>query len=352
MVLGASDGKVSCSIIPLPLSPPAPGAPVVEPWQAARPSEAPTATATTETRLVTIDQPPDVGISRHHRRRNESAVNAFDHVSTFMVKARAQVLSFIYLQAISTWDRRPATAIQLVCLPLQTAPETGSRPTFTSPADVRAVFTDSACLARLDAGGVSLLMYPATELEAGPANLWLRRHGAGSVALTPLLGPGSPSSVAWAEAGPVVSGSWEGSGVLTRPSRWPTTGRAGPGRWRCRTPAGRTRRWTWCTPSTPPSLRTARCAPTSSTSASTSTSRPSTPIGTERRSRSVRRCRARRCRGWCSPRCARARPGPRTASGSWVRASEGRLSRRWRSPPFPRSGSSTSTRSSPCRTPP
>ena len=93
---------------------------------------------------------------------------------------------------------------------LQTAPETGSRPTFTSPADVRAVFTDSACLARLDAGGVSLLMYPATELEAGPANLWLRRHGAGSVALTPLLGPGSPSSVAWTEAGPVVSGSWEG----------------------------------------------------------------------------------------------------------------------------------------------
>ena len=79
---------------------------------------------------------------------------------------------------------------------LQTAPETGSRPTFTSRADVRAVFTDSACLARLDAGGVSLLMYPATELEAGPANLWLRRHGAGSVALAPLLGPGSPSTPA------------------------------------------------------------------------------------------------------------------------------------------------------------
>jgi CRISPR-associated protein Csx3 len=75
---------------------------------------------------------------------------------------------------------------------------------------VRAVFTDSACLARLDAGGVSLLQYPATELEAGPANLWLRRHDAGSVAVVPLLGPGSPSSVAWTDAGPVVAGAWEG----------------------------------------------------------------------------------------------------------------------------------------------
>ena len=52
-------------------------------------------------------------------------------------------------------------------------------------------FTRSGALAGLDADGLSLLQYPATEFEAGPANLWLR-DGAGA---HPLTGPASGSSV-------------------------------------------------------------------------------------------------------------------------------------------------------------
>jgi len=78
----------------------------------------------------------------------------------------------------------------------------------SSPSGIRAEFTTSGVLRRLDVGDRSLLMYPADELEAGPANLYLRIRGdtgAESVALT---GPGSGSTVSWSSDGPVISGTW------------------------------------------------------------------------------------------------------------------------------------------------
>ena len=52
------------------------------------------------------------------------------------------------------------------------------------------------------------LMYPADELEAGPANLYLRiRHDDKAEAVA-LVGPGSASTVSWSNAGPIISGSW------------------------------------------------------------------------------------------------------------------------------------------------
>jgi cellobiose phosphorylase len=77
-----------------------------------------------------------------------------------------------------------------------------------SPSGIRARFTTSGTLRRLDAGDRSLLMYPADDLEAGPANLYLRIRGGEGAQATALLGPGSASTVSWSEGGPVVSGSW------------------------------------------------------------------------------------------------------------------------------------------------
>ncbi|SDP41980.1 Cellobiose phosphorylase [Pedococcus dokdonensis] len=88
----------------------------------------------------------------------------------------------------------------------------------SSASGLRAVFTDHGSLARLDAGPTSLLMYPASAHESGPANLYLRLlDGAGTtdgasrdVAWVPLLGPSSRSVVTWSEAGPVARGEWQG----------------------------------------------------------------------------------------------------------------------------------------------
>jgi cellobiose phosphorylase len=80
----------------------------------------------------------------------------------------------------------------------------------SSDAGLRAVFTDEACLARLDAADTSLLMYPASAHEAGPANLYLRRIDGAGASWMPLLGPASPSEVVWSGNGPTATGTWEG----------------------------------------------------------------------------------------------------------------------------------------------
>ncbi|GAA2168140.1 GH36-type glycosyl hydrolase domain-containing protein [Pedococcus bigeumensis] len=80
----------------------------------------------------------------------------------------------------------------------------------SSASGLRAVFTAHACLARLDVADTSLLMYPASAHEAGPANLYLRRLDGDAAAWVPLLGPSSRSVVTWAEQGPVVTGEWDG----------------------------------------------------------------------------------------------------------------------------------------------
>lgn len=51
-------------------------------------------------------------------------------------------------------------------------------------------------------------MYPADDVEAGPANVYLRLHLPAGIAVTPLLGPASPGAVGWTEAGPDISGAW------------------------------------------------------------------------------------------------------------------------------------------------
>ncbi|MFP5417189.1 MAG: GH36-type glycosyl hydrolase domain-containing protein [Actinomycetes bacterium] len=66
-------------------------------------------------------------------------------------------------------------------------------------------FTTSGALAELVAHDLSLLLYPATELEAGPCQLWLRARE-GGVRAHPLTGPASGSIV----DGGVAAGQWAG----------------------------------------------------------------------------------------------------------------------------------------------
>lgn len=77
---------------------------------------------------------------------------------------------------------------------------------FHSPAGTWAQFTESAALRRLDVGDHSVLMYPSDDVEAGPANLFLRLHLPTGITVTPMLGPASPGVVGWTDAGPDVSG--------------------------------------------------------------------------------------------------------------------------------------------------
>jgi len=77
-----------------------------------------------------------------------------------------------------------------------------------SRSGIQAQFTTCAVLRRLDVDDLSLLMYPADELEAGPANLYLRVRGEHRAEAVALLGPGSASTVSWDEAGPTVTGTW------------------------------------------------------------------------------------------------------------------------------------------------
>ena len=69
-------------------------------------------------------------------------------------------------------------------------------------------FTTSGVLQRLEVGDRSLLMYPADELEAGPANLYLRIRGTEGAESMALMGPGSDSTVRWNSDGPIISGTW------------------------------------------------------------------------------------------------------------------------------------------------
>jgi cellobiose phosphorylase len=79
-----------------------------------------------------------------------------------------------------------------------------------SPSGMSAWFTEGCVLRRLDVGERSILLYPADELESGPANLFLRRRGAAGRDVCALLGPGSPGRVRLTGAGPIITGSWRG----------------------------------------------------------------------------------------------------------------------------------------------
>ncbi len=78
-----------------------------------------------------------------------------------------------------------------------------------SRAGMQAQFTSNGTLRRLDVAALSVLLYPADDLEAGPANLYLRLKHGPVVETIPMLGPGANGTMRWTDAGPVVSGRWQ-----------------------------------------------------------------------------------------------------------------------------------------------
>src|SRR5882672_2776865 len=62
---------------------------------------------------------------------------------------------------------------------------------------------------RIDFGAVAINLFPGNELEGGPANIYLRRHGAAPDVM-PLLGPESPARFVWHEGALHAQGEWLG----------------------------------------------------------------------------------------------------------------------------------------------
>jgi 1,2-beta-oligoglucan phosphorylase len=80
----------------------------------------------------------------------------------------------------------------------------------SSRSGMSAEFTGSGTLRRLEVLGQSILLYPADDLEAGPANLYLRRRSGPVGEAIPLLGPAAGGYVRWMVDGPLVTGLWDG----------------------------------------------------------------------------------------------------------------------------------------------
>ena len=76
---------------------------------------------------------------------------------------------------------------------------------------VRAEISRNGSVRRLDCGPTTLSLFVGSELECGPANLFLRRRTRGPC-WTPLLGPSSPTRFASAQTGGRLAGggTWEG----------------------------------------------------------------------------------------------------------------------------------------------
>ncbi|HEY5937504.1 MAG TPA: hypothetical protein VIU61_22815, partial [Kofleriaceae bacterium] len=78
-----------------------------------------------------------------------------------------------------------------------------------SPAGLRVELNRNGSIRRMDHGDVTVNLFLGSELEGGPANVWLRRHD-GALSVTPLLGPASPGTVHFDADRLVVRGTWQG----------------------------------------------------------------------------------------------------------------------------------------------
>lgn len=83
--------------------------------------------------------------------------------------------------------------------------------TISSRAGLKAEIAASGAVRRLDCGPTSLTLFTGSEVECGPANLYLRRRG-GKSDWTPLLGPQSPTRFAApaAQSRAAGRGEWQG----------------------------------------------------------------------------------------------------------------------------------------------
>jgi cellobiose phosphorylase len=76
-----------------------------------------------------------------------------------------------------------------------------------SAADLTVLVNANGSIGRMDLGAIALTLFRGTEIEGGPTNVYLRRHGT-SIESTPLLGPQSPATIHLDERGLHVRGEW------------------------------------------------------------------------------------------------------------------------------------------------
>src|SRR5580658_5418663 len=81
-----------------------------------------------------------------------------------------------------------------------------------SASGLSAELNANGSLRRFDCGAISLVLFVGSEIEGGPANLYLRRRAARSE-WTPLLGPRSPTIFAQDPSGSRLLGCGEWLGI-------------------------------------------------------------------------------------------------------------------------------------------
>ena len=117
---------------------------------------------------------------------------------------RALVDAVVDIDADGTWTQTPMKEETRCRQPSPPGPAaTRARP--VSSCNVNA----NGSLRRMEHGDIVLNLFPGTEMEGGPANVYLRRLGA-NVAWTPLLGPCSPLTPRLDAAGLRATGEWLG----------------------------------------------------------------------------------------------------------------------------------------------
>ncbi len=92
-----------------------------------------------------------------------------------------------------------------------------------SPSGLSIEVNANGSIRRIDCGDVLLNLFLGTEIEGGPANLYLRRHTDGIEAI-PLLGPRTPGRIRVGNQGLSVDGEWNGIGF----SVWLALARSAP----------------------------------------------------------------------------------------------------------------------------
>ena len=77
-----------------------------------------------------------------------------------------------------------------------------------SPSGLQVQVHANGSIRRMDYRDILLNLFLGSEIEGGPANIYLRRHDV-SIAATPLLGPRSPAVCHLDEQGLTARGEWQ-----------------------------------------------------------------------------------------------------------------------------------------------
>ena len=85
---------------------------------------------------------------------------------------------------------------------------------YVNSVGAQAKFTEGGALADLEAHGLSVLQYPASELEDGLARLVVRRRDDRHESFVSLLGQTAVGAVEWTATGPVVALDWQGLAIV------------------------------------------------------------------------------------------------------------------------------------------